>query len=370
MNLLIFLTRGYNLNHWKENGTLKRELSFYKLLENKNYKITFLSYGTEIKDRSLLKKTNFKILNRPMWVPVALYSFLIPLIHFKALKKTNIIKTNQIFGTLEAFFCCIIFNKSLYSRSGYIPSSKISYLKLSLFSKALIFLEEFIACRYSKTISVSSKYAIKHLSKKYKVKKKKFKLLYNFVDPIFFSSFKSKKNNKKILDICFVGRLVNSKQPLLLLEIIKEFKNINLHILGVGPLLKTLKKKSSKIDNKVVFYDRVENSQVSKFFKNKNVLLLPTLEEGNSKVILEAMSCGLIVMTNDIECNKELIKHKSNGYLIKRNDVGIYKSYLSNIIRDNKLKYEFSTKAFSFAKKKYNIKRFLNLELLQLKKCN
>jgi len=370
MNLAVFLTRGYDLSFWKKNGTLKRELGYYKILQKKNYKITFVSYGTKKTDYDFIKNTNFEILNRPVWAPLLLYSFILPFIHYKHLKKVDVIKTNQIFGTLETYFCCILFGKPMYSRSGYIPSSKISYLSLSIFSKILIYIEEFIACKYSKAISVSSKHSIDHLSNRYNIPKKKFVLLYNFVDSVFFyKKIYKKKNKKRKLDICFVGRLVESKQPLLLLSIIKDFKNINLHVLGDGKLKKTLKKESLRIKNKVIYYKKIDNLKMPMFFSDKDVLLFPTLEEGNSKVILESLACGLIVMTNDIDCNKELINHKVNGYLIKNNNLKIYKKHLKEIIKNEKKKFLLSRNAYLFANKRFNFNKFLDIELLQFKKC-
>lgn len=371
MNLAIFLTRGYDLSFWKKNGTLEREFNYYKTLEKNNYKITFVSYGTKYSDKFLIKNSNFKVLNRPKWIPLLLYSLVLPLVHYKELKKVDIIKTNQIFGTLEAFYCSLFFYKPLYSRSGYIPSSKASYFHLSFFSKLLIYVEEFVACKFSRTISVSSRYAISHLSKKYNISKKKFLLLYNFVDPIFFpKNFQKKNFNIKKINVCFIGRLVVSKQPLLLLKIIKDFDNVSLHILGDGPLLYQLKKKSLKIQNKIFFYKKMDNKKVSKFMKNKDILLFPTLEEGNSKVILEAMSSGLIILTNNIDCNKELIKHRYSGFLIKNNNIELYKKYFQYIIENQKLRYRISLRAFSFAKKMFSKKSFLKLELKQYNKCN
>lgn len=371
MNIAVFLTRGYNLSFWKKNGTLKREFDYYKILEKKNYKITFVSYGSKFTDEFLIQNSNFKVLNKPNWMPLLLYSLALPFIHYKELKKIDIIKTNQIFGTLEAFFCSIFFSKPLYSRSGYVPSSKVSYLDLSFLYKLLIYTEEFVACKFSRTISVSSRHAINHLSKKYNTSKKKFLLLYNFVDPIFFSNNIQKKNfNKKQFKVCFVGRLVHSKQPMHLLKVIKNFHDISLHILGDGPLLSQLKKESVKLKNEIFFYKKIDNKKVFKFMRDKDILLFPTLEEGNSKVILEAMSSGLIVMTNNIDCNRELISHKNNGFLINNNNIDLYRKYLKHIIKDKKTQYRLSLKAYLFAKKMFSKKNFLKIELKQYKRCN
>tara|TARA_Y100000768_G_scaffold103180_1_gene75412 strand:- start:449 stop:1105 length:657 start_codon:yes stop_codon:yes gene_type:complete len=218
---------------------------------------------------------------------------------------------------------------------------------------------------------VSSRHAINHLSKKYNTSKKKFLLLYNFVDPIFFSNNIQKKNfNKKQFKVCFVGRLVHSKQPMHLLKVIKNFHDISLHILGDGPLLSQLKKESVKLKNEIFFYKKIDNKKVFKFMRDKDILLFPTLEEGNSKVILEAMSSGLIVMTNNIDCNRELISHKNNGFLINNNNIDLYRKYLKHIIKDKKKQYRLSLKAYLFAKKMFSKKNFLKIELKQYKRCN
>ena len=103
----------------------------------------------------------------------------------------------------------------------------------------MISVEEFIACRFSKNISISSKFAINHLSVRYNLPNSKFKLMYNFVDNIFFDTFKKNFILNDSLKICFVGRLVKSKQPLLIFDIVKNFENIEVFILGKGPLLMT-----------------------------------------------------------------------------------------------------------------------------------
>lgn len=370
MNLGVFLTRGYSLLSWQKNGTLKRELDFYKELEKYNIKITFFSYGTNNSDFKLIKNTNFSLAARPKMIPNFFYSIIMFIIHKKILKNMDIIKTNQIQGTFEAALCSFIYKKKLYSRSGYIPSSKETFVNLSIFSKLILSFEELISCKFSKTISVTSNYAISHLSKRYKIKKDKFMLMYNFVDQIFFDTFSSaNKFNNKCINICFVGRLVKLKQPLLLLDILRDFKNIHLYILGDGPLFDDLKKKSSKVGFNVTLVKRIDNQDVAKFFSDKDFFLLPTLEEGNSKVLLEAMASGLIVLTNNLECNKELIDNKKNGFLVENNSPNTYQKYLNKIINNNEQYNIIKSNAHNFAKVNFNRERILNIELKQIEKC-
>ncbi len=51
-----------------------------------------------------------------------------------------------------------------------------------------------------------------------------------------------------------------------------------------------------------------------------DVLAMPSLQENLSNVIMEAMSCGLPVVSFDIGGNRDLIDHEVNGFLARRND--------------------------------------------------
>ena len=370
MNIGVFLTRGYGLNSWKINGTLNRELDFYSSLLDQKAKIFFFSYEKKnIEPTEYLKKNTF-VLTRPSFIPKYLYSFLIPFIHRKSLAQLDVIKTNQIQGSLEAFFCSLIFKKSFYSRSGYINSSNPSFKNLFFLTKFLITLEEYISCKYSKNISVSSQFAINHLSKKYNVPISKFTLMYNFVDNVFFESFK-KRNYilKDVLKVCFVGRLVELKQPLLLFDILENIKNIELYILGKGPLIDEMKKKFSKSSIKLKFVKKLSNYEIADFFIDKHILLLPTLEEGNSKVIIEAMSSGLTVLSNNINANKELITNSFNGFLIDNNEIALYKYYLKEIINKKIDLKKIGDNANLFAKNNFKKEIITKIEESQLNLC-
>lgn len=370
MKVCIFLTRGYSLFSWKKSGTLNRELSYYSELKKKGIEIYFLSYGSKTNEIDLIKRNKFSLLLRPKYIPKLLYSFLIPIIHYKILKKIDVIKTNQIQGTLEAFLSSLILAKPLYSRSGYIPSTKSLSNYNSGIAKILIYIEEFIAVKFSKRISVSSKVGIEHLKQKFNLNLKKTELLYNFVNDSFFVNYqKNKKVNLHKKKIYFIGRLVETKQPYLLFEILRDFHDIELNILGNGVLIDKIKKLSSVSKFKTNIFSNLDNNQVVTFLKKNDILILPTLWEGNSKVILEAMASGKIIITNDIESNREIIQNGKNGFLIKNNSIAGYRKCLNKIFKDEFIYSNIVDNAVKFANLNFRKDKFLDIELSQLKKC-
>lgn len=56
---------------------------------------------------------------------------------------------------------------------------------------------------------------------------------------------------------------------------------------------------------------------MANFMCNSDVLVLPTFAESFGMVALEALSCGLAVITTDVYALKEIVRQDVNGYVIK-----------------------------------------------------
>jgi glycosyltransferase involved in cell wall biosynthesis len=59
-------------------------------------------------------------------------------------------------------------------------------------------------------------------------------------------------------------------------------------------------------------------------YNSVDILLMPTVREGLSLAVLEAMACGLPVITTDCSSMPELIHHDKGGYLCKLGDAEDY----------------------------------------------
>lgn len=67
-------------------------------------------------------------------------------------------------------------------------------------------------------------------------------------------------------------------------------------------------------------------------------LILPSLHEGLSYAVLEAMACGCLVLVNDIDGIRNLVEDQVNGFLVPGNSLEIY-SRLLHAFRDNPEQY-------------------------------
>ena len=149
--------------------------------------------------------------------------------------------------------------------------------------------------------------------------------IYNGVNTQRFS-IKNRKNQSKNIVIGTVGRLQAEKDQATLIkafELLKKEnteKEINLHIIGDGPDREKLDVLVNKMDmtHAVIFHGKCDNIPV--LMTELDVFVLPSLGEGISNTILEAMSCGLPVVATNVGGNPELVTENISGYLVPSNN--------------------------------------------------
>tara|TARA_B100002019_G_C21206370_1_gene566901 strand:- start:60 stop:1175 length:1116 start_codon:yes stop_codon:yes gene_type:complete len=321
MHIVLLFTFDYSLQTWVQSGHLQRELKFYKSLINKGFKFTFVTYGDE-KDLNILdgsdiqvfpiytfiKKNRFKVIN-------ILKSFYIPfLIKKKFLNKSKktLIKQNQLLGSWVAIILKLITNSKLYTRTGYdmylfSKNNNKSFLKQIMF----YFLTQ-ITLIFSDQYSVTSKADLEFLNKNY-LYKNKILLRPNWVE-VNLARSGSKENNK----ILAVGRLEEQKN---FKELIREVKDTDfeIDIYGEGAQKDSLLKLASELKVPLQIFNFINNDDLLLIYQQYKYFVSTANFEGNSKVILEAMASGCVVIAKDINNNRELIDDKKSGLLFNGN---------------------------------------------------
>ncbi|EGQ4117804.1 glycosyltransferase [Staphylococcus pseudintermedius] len=140
--------------------------------------------------------------------------------------------------------------------------------------------------------------------------------------------------------IVSVGRLSPEKGFDLLIKAVAElapkYPQLKLYILGDGPLKGTLKSLVEQlgIQNHVYFLGQRRNP----FFivKRADVFALTSHYEGQSMVILEALTVGTHVLASDIIANRYVLEDEKYGMLVEKNEVDIAKGLEQFINGTNK----------------------------------
>ena len=121
-------------------------------------------------------------------------------------------------------------------------------------------------------------------------------LIPNGVDTDFWTPNTAVKPNKK-LRIVSVGRLIPRKGYNYLLDAVDKLPVV-IDFVGDGPELQQLKQKAKENGIECIFHGKQNKNEILELLQRANLFVLPSLHEGMSNAVLEAMSCGLpIVMT-------------------------------------------------------------------------
>jgi len=168
------------------------------------------------------------------------------------------------------------------------------------------------ALKWADAITVVSKESYDYYTKLgYKV--------FQIPNAIDISSFSSKIDRRYQKQIIFAGRLSHEKGTDILINISQKLSDdIHLIVLGTGPEEKKIKDIVKNRKN-IHFFGYQNKEKTISLIRGSDILIQPSLNEGISSTILEAMVSKTLVITTNVGGNKELIINNQTGYLLSLN---------------------------------------------------
>jgi glycosyltransferase involved in cell wall biosynthesis len=148
-------------------------------------------------------------------------------------------------------------------------------------------------------------------------------------------SFRKSLNiNSKDTVFVYIGRPERRKGYNFLINLWANhfFNKMNYRLLLCGSNYNELKENLNEVPSNIIPLGFVQN--VPEVLSNSDCLVLPSLHEGLSYAILEAMACECIVISNCIPSIRTLIKNQLSGYLLNTNDENEYVKKIKSIQRD------------------------------------
>jgi glycosyltransferase involved in cell wall biosynthesis len=151
--------------------------------------------------------------------------------------------------------------------------------------------------------------------------------------------------DRGVLNILTIAKLSKEKGHFRALEALYRLKEDGVkfcwHIVGDGKELPKLKEKISEynLSRNVILYGEQNNPY--KFYKNADVLLMPSYYEGSSIIFSECEFFNLPIVATRTTSTDELVTDKNLGIVCENSEAGIYKAFEyifknPNIIREIK----------------------------------
>ncbi len=199
---------------------------------------------------------------------------------------------------------------------------------------------------------------------------KKIRQIYNGVDQDNF--FPAEKKNLDLAPTGFlsdnsivigtVGRLAAVKNQAsliaafeLLMQTASEHRSkLRLIIVGDGPLRDSLKQQVRELGIEQSVWMAGDSRDVPELLRMMDLFVLPSLGEGISNTVLEAMATGLPIVATDVGGNPELLEDGVNGRLVPVNDHQTLVSVLDQMISQKELLKSMGSLSLQKVGQKFN----------------
>lgn len=363
-NILVFFTFKYDLKLWHSSGILEREINYYyKIAKNYGHRFSFITYGDKNDLRYLDPKFHKFIKIIPIFKKKPQSSFVMFFLSILFISnKRNLFnsydlyKTNQNHGGWLAVIAKLIYKKKLISRSGY-DLFHFSLKKNNIIKIILSYIICFINYRFADQILIPTLFYKKFIQKYFFINEEKINIVGNYVDLNLFK-FKERNYLKSKYKFCFIGRLEKQKNLIQLIEVFKKNTKDSLSIYGTGSLKDKIVKNIENNSSINLINKKFNHKDIPDIFYKYDFFILPSDYEGCPKILLEAMSTGLIPIVKKIDNNDEIIIDQISGFFINNSNTSFF---LPNNLKKSELQF-ISKNSHEIIKKKFNINTLIQIE--------
>jgi len=141
----------------------------------------------------------------------------------------------------------------------------------------------------------------------------------NFVDEAPLEPFRRSPDPAAPLTLAFLGSLSDRKQPLALVEAAARLAgqgvDLRVDMMGEGPLRPRIEAaaREAGLTDRVFLHGHLANPYP--VLARAEALVLPSLSEGISRAVLEALQLGVPVVLRDVDGNRAVVSDGRNGRL-------------------------------------------------------
>jgi len=227
------------------------------------------------------------------------------------------------------------------------------------FMHRLAKLEEKTAHNSTLIVTISN-YSLEKIQKHYAIDPGKVRIVPNGVDTEKFKPNENIQAVRKQFElgneptVLFVGSLIQRKGLHFLVEaakkIVKEQPDTKFLIVGEGPIKKqlTVSIESSNLLDSFKFLGNIKDDLLPSIYNCADVFVLPSVQEGQGIVLLEAQASGKPVVAFDVGGVDETVRNNETGLLVERGNSDALEEGLMKLLSDKPLREKIGAKGREF----------------------
>ncbi len=339
-------------------GPAKFAATFSQFLVERNNRVRVISY-TNLDSHKIIRENEIvELISRKLPITIR-YLQIIRTILKSALRKEKII-ANGCFIEIALLRCVfpffyitkvpgdIVWERARNNGLTTLDIDEFQTQKLAWNYKLFRYLFS-LSLRKSAHVIVPSTH-LRNLVVSWGVPANKISVVYNSIDTQKFHP--GGKADYKF-DVVTVCRLVPWKGLEQVVEVCATL-GLSLEIVGDGPIKESLESLSQKLNSQVEFFGDVEQEKLVELLQRARVFVLNSTFEATSYALIEAMSCGVVPVSNDTTGSVEVINHEINGLLCGSSTGLTLDTALSFIFSNPELLSSMSKEARSRAQKDFD----------------
>jgi len=183
-------------------------------------------------------------------------------------------------------------------------------------------------------------------------------IITNGVDTEFFQV---KENFNEGHNIIFAGRLVHQKGLDIVINALSKLSDHDwtFTIIGDGPVRDDLSKmvRSFGLEDRIRFLGWITRHEIKELYKEADIFVFPSRDEGMSNAVLEAMSAGLTVIASDIPGNRAVIEDQTTGFLVPVDSVELWMERLELVLTTSGITKQIGLAANRHVEEKFSWSR-------------
>ncbi|WP_169333095.1 glycosyltransferase family 4 protein [Halomicrobium katesii] len=153
------------------------------------------------------------------------------------------------------------------------------------------------------------------------------------------------------LRITFVGRFNDDRKNMPMLmsafsQVVEAVPNATLQLIGAEPDSHVTRAvRDNGLEDVVEFVDYVAHDELPAYYRTADIFVIPSLQEGLSIAGMEAMSCGLPVVSTRCGGPATYVEDGENGHLVPNDDPDALSDALVHVLTDHDHREQLSAAA-------------------------